>query len=288
MPAYKKILPPSLFELHELRDAGLGRLVCEAVTTGLVTGLVIGFSRIAYTFINQDLSARFLASALSPAKVLLAAAFIALCACVAYFCSRKEPLAGGSGIPQVELALRGMLPMPWLRVLCCKFVGTLATMCGCLSLGRAAPSVQMGSAIGCGVGRLWHEDGMRPRFLVGGAAAGLTACFGAPWAGIAFAFEELRTFAAPAQLLFMGLAASSAWFMTDVVLGLGLVFPLPLAEFSMREIWLLPVLGLVCGVLCWLYNASIARLTMLADRFVSLRTRFFLSFGLGFGVVFIY
>lgn len=282
MPVYTKLLPPSLFELQELREAGIVRLVCEALITGLVAGLVIGFSRVAYTWINHTLAAHYIASDMTLLKMVCSAGFITFCGCIAFWCIHKEPLTGGSGIPQVELALRGKLPMPWLKVVCYKFLGTLATMCGGLSLGRAAPSVQMGSAIGCGVGRMWHEDGMRPRFLVGGAVAGLTACFGAPWAGICFAFEELRTFPAVPQLIFMALTAFAAWVGTDIILGLGLIFPLPFTAPDWDLLWLAPVCGVLCGILCWGYNNGIAVVTNWADRRLTLKVRLTLAFGLAF------
>ena len=49
---------------------------------------------------------------------------------------RKEPLISGSGIPQTELALAGQLPYPGFRIVASKFVGTLLSLSGGLSVGR--------------------------------------------------------------------------------------------------------------------------------------------------------
>ncbi len=285
MADFRRTLPGRLFEMHELRESGPARLALEAATTGLVTGFVIGLSRWAYIHINRALAAEYLAAPSGPLRAALAACFIALCAGIAWWCMRREPLTGGSGIPQVELAMQGRLPMPWLRVLCLKFTGTLASMCGCLSLGRAAPSVQMGAAIGCGVGGLWREDGMRPRSLAGGGAAGFTACFGAPVAGGCFAFEELRALPNVPQLLFMVLASFCAWLVTDVVMGLDLVFGMPGVAPDISWLWLAPALGVACGLLCRVYNTAIARINGLADRHLGAAVRLALAFGLGWALL---
>ncbi len=281
-------LPNRLFEMHELRESGSARLVLEAVTTGLVTGFVIGLSRWAYIHINHRLALEYLAAPTTLLKVVMSAAFIALCGWIAWWCMKQEPLTGGSGIPQVELAMQGRLPLPWLRVLCFKFFGTLASMCGCLSLGRAAPSVQMGAAIGCGVGGLWRDDGMRPRFLVGGGAAGLAACFGAPVAGVCFAFEELRALPNVPQLIFMGLASLCAWLVTDVIMHLGLVFGMPGVPPDISWLWAAPVLGVVCGLLCRCYNSGVALFCGLADRYLGTVTRLVLAFGLGWVLLLVF
>ena len=284
MPAPKRQLP-SYLEPTDLASAGSLRLFAEALTTGLLTGLVIGALRLIYTHANSLLCTLYLDAGPSLLRCALAALFIALCGLTAYFCVRREPLAGGSGIPQLELALRNLLPMPWLKVLCCKFIGTLASMCGCLSLGRAAPSIQMGAAIGCGVGSLWH-DSLRPRFLTGGAVAGLTACFGAPLAGIFFAFEELRTIFSLPHLLFMGLCAGSSWLTTTHLLDLEPVFPLAgslqLNPLSPAELILVPCISLAAAVLCCLYLAGIRRLSYLGDRYLSQPARFAIAFCIGF------
>ena len=153
-------------DMQELRLTGALCLGAEALSIGLAAGLCIGFLRLICGWTPHLLAELLHAPLPAPLTFLCAGLFIGLCACTAFWCMKKEPLEAGSGIPQVECTLAGVLPLPWLRVLLCKFLGSLASLCGCLSLGRAAPSVQMGAAIGCGVGALWHNEDLRPRFLV--------------------------------------------------------------------------------------------------------------------------
>lgn len=266
MKSFRNFIPPSLYELQELEQTGFWKLTLEALATGVITGLVIGIFRITYTLINSELAAGFLAHAGSPLRYLGTAGYLGLCALVGWLMLRHEPLISGSGIPQVELVLRGKLPMPWRRILWTKFIGTLASLSGGLSVGREGPCIQMGAAVGCGVGTLWHDDFLRPRFLVGGSTAGMAAAFGAPLAGLFFAFEEMHTLLTLPMLLFTILTATGAWLTVDVLLRLGLVFPLADTTLPLHTLWLAPVAGMLCGLLAVAYNRLLVGLALFMDR----------------------
>ena len=102
------------------------------------------------------------------------------------------PDAAGSGIPQIEAALREQGPADSPLVVPVKFIGGAAGIGAGLALGREGPTVQMGAAVARWVGLALR---MRPgdiRCLVaGGAGAGLAAAFGAPLSGAVFVLEEL-------------------------------------------------------------------------------------------------
>ena len=110
---------------------------------------------------------------------------------------REEPLISGSGIPQTELALAGRLSFTWWRVLLAKFLGSWLALFGGLALGREGPSIQMGGAVGAGFHALWRPAAPHALtgspYVVAGAVAGLAAAFGAPAAGVLFAFEEMKS-----------------------------------------------------------------------------------------------
>ncbi len=266
MPLFKKNLSPTLFDLQEIQTAGVGRLLLEALATGLISGFIIGVFRMAYNFVNATLVREFRLHVGTPEGMVLTGGAILLCAVIAWLMVRHEPLISGSGIPHVELVLRGKMPMPWRRILWTKFIGTLASLSGGLSVGREGPCIQMGAAVGCGVGRLWHDTKIRPRFLAGGSTAGMTAAFGAPLAGMFFSFEELHTVLTLPMLIFTAITAASAWFVVDMILKLGLVFPLSTTEPSMALFWLSPLAGVACGLFSCLYNWCLVSLTNGADR----------------------
>lgn len=261
-----------------LGGMGVVQLVLQALLTGAVAGFVIGAFRMAYTWLNSTSSAH-VSQRIAPfsdtpapwhALLVLFAALTAL-GLVGWWLLRRVPLISGSGIPQVELVLAGRLPaFSWWRVLAAKFVGTLVSLTGWLSVGREGPCIQMGACVGAGVGRLWHRDRMEmsARSLIGGCVAGMTAAFGAPMAGMAFAFEEMRTPLSPPLVLFCAVAALAAELVVGQVLQLGLVFPFgELAPADVLDtVWLVPVCGLAMGLFGAGYNALLMGLTLLGDR----------------------
>jgi H+/Cl- antiporter ClcA len=106
--------------------------------------------------------------------------------------------AEGSGIPQTiaalkipELAERRSVLSPKLAA--GKIVLTSLALCGGASVGREGPTVQVGAAIMHSIGRFIRipsRDVERALILAGGAA-GISAAFNTPLAGIVFAIEEL-------------------------------------------------------------------------------------------------
>ncbi|MBO4312793.1 MAG: chloride channel protein [Desulfovibrio sp.] len=262
-------LPPIWREVHDLGATGAGRLVCQALLTGAVSGGVIGLFRIAYTRINAAVVA-LVGPAAPTEAAAVACLFGVLClmAAAGGWLLRIEPLISGSGIPQVELMIAGRIPpMRCLRVLFAKFTGTLISLSAGLSVGREGPCIQMGAAVGLGVGRLFREGSGPARYLVGGGVAGMTAAFGAPLAGMLFAFEEMRMVLAVPLVLFCGLSALGAWLVISLAFDLGLVFPFRnLDALAPGQWWLVAVLGPACGVAGAAYNRLLVGLTLWEDR----------------------
>ena len=221
---------PILREMQALRNESVLRLVVQAAFVGGCTGGVIGVFRWLYDHGNAWIVSTLRHGADDLATALIVFGTLILLALIVGQMVRKEPLISGSGIPQTELALAGQLPYPGFRIVASKFVGTLLSLSGGLSVGREGPSIQMGAAVGCGFGRIFQkltgeDPGHAPRFLIAGSVAGLAAAFGAPFAGMLFAFEEVKTIVTVPLLLFTGVASFSAWFVITILFGFGLVFP---------------------------------------------------------------
>lgn len=101
------------------------------------------------------------------------------------------PLARGSGIPQIEGAIRGALIFKWFRVLIAGFAASLAAIFLGMSAGSEGPSMLIGGCAGGATGSLLKRDRRKTRYLItGGASAGLAVAFNAPLTGFLFAFEE--------------------------------------------------------------------------------------------------
>lgn len=261
--------PPLLREMHQLREQGVLRLTAQALLVGMGAGAVIGLFRLLYDTASRGTAALLHSGLLHTLPAgLLVFCLLAVMALVSGWIVRAEPLLSGSGIPQVELALRGHLSLRrWFRLLAGKFIGTWICLAGGLAVGREGPSIMMGATAGCGVARLCHADPASPRFIIGGSVAGMTAAFNAPLAGMLFAFEEMRVILSAPLLLFTACAALSAWLVVHVLFGFGLVYPFSkLAPLAPMQHWILLPFGAVIGMLGAAYNAGLVGATLFWDR----------------------
>ncbi|WJF90943.1 chloride channel protein [Paraburkholderia bonniea] len=112
--------------------------------------------------------------------------------------------AEGSGIPQVIATLHantresGSRLLSW-RVLLGKVLVSFLAILGGFTIGREGPTVQIGAALMFNLRRLYPRSNtlIERQLVLAGAAAGLSAAFNTPLAGIVFAIEELtRSFEA--------------------------------------------------------------------------------------------
>lgn len=111
---------------------------------------------------------------------------------------RLFPGAEGSGIPQVIAVLdadttaRGQSLLS-LRVLAGKIALSFMAIAGGFTIGREGPTVQIGAVLMFNLRRLYPRSSaaLEWRLILAGAAAGLSAAFNTPLAGIVFAIEEL-------------------------------------------------------------------------------------------------
>jgi chloride channel protein, CIC family len=98
--------------------------------------------------------------------------------------------ARGHGVPEVMYAVAEHGGRIRPRVATVKAVASAVCIGGGGSVGREGPIVQIGSAIGSGLGQLVRLPESRVRLLVAcGAAGGIAATFNAPVAGVFFALE---------------------------------------------------------------------------------------------------
>jgi H+/Cl- antiporter ClcA len=155
----------------------------------------------------------------------------------------------GSGIPQIKGVLARQMVFSWKSELPIKILTGLLGIGVGLSLGREGPSIQIAVYVGLGVLHLLKRPYADRKFLVTAAsAAGLSAAFSAPLAGVLFVLEELQGGFSP-LLIACAMGASMA---ADAVAGLFFGFspvfdfrkidPTPLVDFP----WIV-VLGIACA-----------------------------------------
>lgn len=250
--------------------AGWWRLLAGALVAGLLAGALGGSFRLVLRAADAARTALLVAAhgrGIAGAAAVVALAAIATGLAV-WMVRRFEPAGAGSGIPNVEAALRGDHPPARARVIPVKFVGgTLAIGAG-LALGREGPTVQMGATVGHLVGRLLRLPLPDARtLLAAGGAAGLATAFNAPLAGLAFVIEELRhRVDAPTVVTTLGTSVA-AIAVSRLLLGSAPDFSvLPLAPLGLRSIPVLLVLGVVAGVLGVAHNRLLLATMRAFDR----------------------
>lgn len=129
--------------------------------------------------------------------------FVVIASCLVV----TEPVAGGSGIPEIKCYLNGVkIPrVGRLMTLVSKAVGVLFSVAGGLFVGKEGPMIHSGAIIGAGFPQFqsiafkkinikkygfFRSDRDKRDFVSSGAAAGVAAAFGAPIGGVLFSLEE--------------------------------------------------------------------------------------------------
>ena len=189
----------------------------------------------------------------------------ALLAMVGYFLVRRfAPEAGGAGIPEIEGALEELRPVRWWRVLPVKFIGGMGTLGAGMVLGREGPMVQLGGNLGRMVVDVFRMRSPEARhtLLATGAAAGLSAAFNAPLAGILFIIEEMRPQfrynLISIKAVFTGVIMATIVFRIfngdKAVIEVG-----KLSNAPVNTLWLYLILGMIFGCVGPLFNTLVLR-----------------------------
>ncbi|CAE8601019.1 unnamed protein product [Polarella glacialis] len=269
--------------------AGLGTgLVASAINVSLM-----GLAELRRLLLSKAIESS--AGVVVPYLVFLA--FSLACASVAgALVCFVEPLAAGSGIPEIKSFLNGVNVPRVLRplTLVAKGVGVIFSVAAGLPCGKEGPMIHCGAIMGALASYAFSGPLLRPisidreqRDLVAaGAAAGVAAAFGAPVGGVLFAIEEgashmsvdimLKTFVCSAVSalvvhFFTGGFDGQTWglFGAEVPLPFG---HLPDLAFHIWELPTFAFMGLVGGLAGAFWNALNLRLSRWRMRYIGVRT----------------
>ena len=243
----------SLTHWHDFRL----KLFGEGILIGFLVGLLVVAFRL---FLERaEMLRNVIYSYLQTGNWLLTVLWFLALLVVAYLLDlivKTEPMAAGSGIPQVKGIILGLMRMNWLRVLISKFIGGILAIGAGLSLGREGPSIQLGATLGQGLSRRLGRSRMEERYLLtSGASAGLAAAFNAPLAGVIFSLEELHKNFSPAVLLSAVAAALTAVVVSQHFFGLNPIFNfVGLPIFPVHYYGFIILLGAFIGLLGIAFN----------------------------------
>src|SRR5450830_1411946 len=197
--------------------------------------------------------------------LLLTPAMSALCV---WLTRRFFNGAEGSGIPQViaslgeheDLQTQRAPRLLSLKIVAGKIGISFLGILGGFTIGREGPTVQVGAALMYAMRRFYPRPSviLEKRLILAGAAAGLSAAFNTPLAGIVFAIEELsRSF----EQRTSGIVITTIIFAGVVALGLNGNYTyfgtITAGGDSVRELVIAVIvsgvlMGVAGGIFCWL------------------------------------
>ncbi|KAG7504981.1 H(+)/Cl(-) exchange transporter 7 isoform X1 [Solea senegalensis] len=214
---------------------------------------------------------------------------------VAFF----EPIAAGSGIPQIKCYLNGVkIPrVVRLKTLVVKVAGVICSVVGGLAVGKEGPMIHSGAVVAAGVSQgrstslkrdfkifeYFRRDTEKRDFVSAGAAAGVSAAFGAPVGGVLFALEEGASFWNQMLTWRIFFASMISTFTLNIFLSVynknpgdlsnpGLInfgrFPVDGVAYNFYEIPLFIAMGAIGGLLGALFNILNYWLTIFRIRYV--------------------
>lgn len=284
-------------EKRRLLGAQSRRLFLQA---GLPWGaaLLVGLVSILYADLSTDASNAFLR--LIAGRSWLAFGITPALTVLALFLTRRWFTGSeGSGIPQVIAALHAPRPeeedtlmrrLFGMRVIVGKIGISLIGLLGGLTIGREGPTVHIGAAMMAEIRRFYpHRNAqLERRLLLAGAAAGLSAAFNTPLAGIIFAIEELaRDFESRTNGIMITAVVFSG--LTSLALaGNYLYFGQINVPENLGGAFVLPVIlsAALCGLFGAAFNLTLLRWRVwMPDWLIALRQRQPLLYALAVGLI---
>lgn len=175
--------------------------------------------------------------------------------------------AKGHGVPEVMAAVVEEGGVIRARVVIIKALASAICIGSGGSVGREGPIVQIGSAFGSSTGQFFRISRQRLRILVScGAAAGISATFNAPIAGLLFALEViLGEFAIH---IFTPIIISSVLATVVARIFLGNIFAFSVPAYQLVhpiELGNYIVLGLILGVMAVVFTKTLYKAEDLFD-----------------------
>ncbi|XP_056609081.1 H(+)/Cl(-) exchange transporter 7 isoform X1 [Triplophysa dalaica] len=280
-------------------------VICGLI--GFLTGLIAccidivveNLAGFKYFLVKQNIEKFTEVGGLSISLILWAvlnSAFVMVGAIIVAFI---EPVAAGSGIPQIKCYLNGVkVPrVVRLKTLVVKVFGVIFSVAGGLAVGKEGPMIHSGAVVAAGVSQgrstslkkdfkmfeYFRRDTEKRDFVSAGAAAGVSAAFGAPVGGVLFSLEEGASFWNQMLTWRIFFASMISSFTLNFFLSIyhkkpgelsspGLInfgrFDSDIVEYNLYEIPLFIIMGALGGLLGALFNVLNYWLTIFRIRYV--------------------
>ncbi|QNQ81445.1 ClC family H(+)/Cl(-) exchange transporter [Lactobacillus sp. PV034] len=261
--------------LHKPFTSKITYILFGAIATGLGTGFVVSVFR---WIIDRTMEGLFIIYPVMKHNLWFLLPYIALmfvvCWLIAIVIKPQIKNLVGSGVPQIEAVFLKENKMPWWSILWRKFIGGLLAICPGLMLGREGPCIEMGAMIGQGIEKnLIHtKSEIRQQLLFQcGIAAGLSAAFSAPLAGVLFLVEEITFSFTPLEVIAALIASFCSDWVTLLFFGTTPCLYLPVnGPLPLKYYWIILVLGVVLGLFGYVYQYCLLSLRPIYSKITKL------------------
>ncbi len=254
-------------EFHFSRHNVLA-LAWRGVLVGIVSGCVVSLFRLLIEKIFEKVSYYYQIAQDQPVYLLP----IGICSVIIVvfigLLVKSDKDIKGSGIPHVEGELKGDLETNWWSILWKKFIGGVLSISMGLMLGREGPSIQLGAMSAKGIAHFLKACGIEKRVLIAsGAAAGLSAAFNAPIAGLLFVVEEVYHHFSHLVWVTALVASLVANYISLHIFGLTPVLAMPgdLPYLPLSQYWIFLLLGIFLGIMGYIYEKVILNINVFYD-----------------------
>lgn len=236
------------------------RLLLSAVLVGIGVGLAVSLFRFCIVHLSDAVKTLVLTTGGEPLRYLLLVGVILLFALIVNFSLKREPLIGGSGIPQVMGYLEGKMQFKWYKILFYKLVGGIIAIGSGLTVGREGPSVQVGASVGQGIGETLSKDLEIQRLhTIAGACSGIAVAFNTPISSLIFALEELKLRFNARNFMFLALSVLTANLVSGSFFGTKPIIELALEKTALfpTDYLVIALIGVIAGLSGVLFNKLI-------------------------------
>jgi H+/Cl- antiporter ClcA len=235
-------------------------VIIESIVIGCSTGFVIVLFRLA---LNKTEKLRFEIYNALPSMPVKYTVIFTLCLAAAGLllglANVVRPMVSGGGVSQIKGVIQGLLREDWKLELPLKWAASFLAISVGLSFGWEGPSMMLAAYTGIAILKIFKRPQQeRNVLLASSSAAGLSAAFSAPLAGVIFMVEEMRITITPLSIA----CAMGASMAGDIVAGhfFGLQ---PVYHF--RSITVMPLhfffwislLGVICAFLGDLFKRAL-------------------------------
>ena len=170
--------------------------------SGIIVGLLVGFFNYGARMLVQ--ASKYLYGLVAEHLAFLPLLLLVLAglAIAMAYLHKWAPETRGSGIPQTEGMMRGLVGFKPFKMIFGMIVGAAISFFAGLPVGAEGPSVQLGASSSQAASNLFKSKLAWQRYIISaGAGAGFAVAFSAPLSGLVFVLEEGHRRFSPVLLL---------------------------------------------------------------------------------------